>query len=353
MSRINQILFALLVALIGIFIILEKPWVEDAFEQSEARLSRPLFEEFDSTKAAKIIVKKGATEIEVRKAAVGWTLPAVSNFIASEERVARLLERVSAMNRKDLVTSDKSQHSRYSVTEADAPRVIISDSAGKAIADFYQGKPYFDMNEIQDGGRLNQLDCYVRAAASDEVYRITPFESLEPIQISDWLPKNLYKFDISAIQTLTLSGSEFTEQLAINRLPDGNWRVVSAGGDTAGNKEACEALARSLSSMYLSDLAGVFNPSEAAKYGFDIPRIHAKMVLTGNTNEELIIGKDIEAALEEGESQSAYALGGVAKTHVAKVYKSSLAALKVTKQQLIGTPESAPAVPESNPSPIK
>ena len=32
--------------------------------------------------------------------------------------------------------------------------------------------------------------------------------------------------------------------------------------------------------------------------------------------------------------------------------KSSLAALKVTKQQLIGTPESAPAVPESNPSPI-
>lgn len=353
MSKINQILFALLAALAGILIFLEKPWAADAFEQSEARLSKPLFEEYDSTKASKIIVKKGAVEIDVRKAAVGWTLPAVSNFIASEERVARLLERINSMNRNDLVTSDKSQHSRYRVTEADAPRVIISDASGKAIADFYQGKPYFNTNEIEDGGKLSQLDCYVRAAGSDEVYRITPFESLEPIQLSDWLPKNLYKFDVAAVQTLTLSGSEFAEQLAANRLPDGSWRVVTAGGDAAANKDACEALVRSLSSMYLSDLAGVYNQNDAAKFGFDTPRIHAKIVLTGNTTEELIIGKDIEGESKEGETPSAYALGGIAKTHIAKVYKSSLAALKVTKQQLIGTPDSAPAPPESNPNPNK
>jgi hypothetical protein len=336
MSKTNQILLVVLAALAGLWVFLEKPWAKDSFERSAEQRARALFESFDAARAEKIIIKQGSAEVVIHKTASGWTLPAISEFKASEDRVARMLERVRSMNRADLVTTDKSQHTRYRVAEPEAPRVGIYDASGRALAEFVQGKPYFNPDELQGGGRLSALDVYIRPVDSDEVYRISPFESIEPVQASDWLPRSLYKFDVGAVQTLTISGSDVAEQIALNHLPDGSWSIATQSGDQPASREACETLVRSLSSMYMSDVVGGYNPAEATKFGFDRPRIHARATLTGNATEELIVGSDA------GE-EHAFAIGGIAKQHVAKIYKSSLAALKATKAQLAAPAASQPA----------
>ncbi|MBI3820045.1 MAG: DUF4340 domain-containing protein [Planctomycetes bacterium] len=347
MSRINIILSVVLLSLGGILFILEKPWAQDAFEQGSARISKSLFEHFDTSKAANIVIKQGANEVQLKKTAQGWVLPSLGDFKANEDTVTRLLNRVHDMTRGDLVSNDASQHARYRVTDTDAPRVKISDAAGAVLADFLQGKPYFDSEQISEMRRISQLDCYIRAAGSNEVYRISPFETVEPVRVNEWLPRNLFKFDVSAVQSMAIEGSGVAERIAINHLPNGTWDVnTDSKGPAPAKKESCETLARSVSSLYLQDVLGGYREQDAARYGFDHPAFLIKIELAGGTSEQLIIGKDIEKDSKNSNAsdESAYALGGIAKQHVSKVFKSSLESLKVTRDQLAAPPpESKPA----------
>lgn len=353
MSRTNIVLIAVLVALGGMLLFLEKPWAQDRFESSSTRVSKAIFENFDATKAASIEIKQGANEVKLKKAAQGWVIPSLNDFVANENAVSGLLSRVRSMNRNDLVTNDPAQHDRYRVTDAAAPRVKISDADGKVLAEFLQGKPYIDLEQAKQTMRMSDLDGFVRAAGSNEVYRTSSYEALEPVKINDWLPRNLFKFEPTAVQTLTIAGSGIAEPIGLNRMPNGNWEMVETNHSIPANKDSCETLARSIASLYLQDVIGPYRPEDAPKYGFDKPLFIVKFILTGGTTEELIIGKDIEkdptnpAATDE----SAYALGGIAKQHVSKVFKSSLLSLKVTKAQLSPPPESKPAsAPESGPA---
>lgn len=348
MSRTNQILFLMFAGLLALFIFLERPWSSDRFTQAAERVSRPLFASFESDKAASIEIRHGSSEVKLEKTAAGWTLPILQGFKANPEAVSRLLDRIAGMRRSDLVTKDPARHTQYRVTSADAPHVVVRDGAGAVTADFYQGKPYFNVDEATRTSQISQLDCYIRAGGSDEVYRISPFETLEPVRVQEWLPRNLFKFDVPSVQSITIEGTDLKEPVALNRLPDGSWRVATPGGDSAGSVESCDTLARSISSIYLNDVVAAYSEADASRFGFDAPRIRVKVHLTGGNDEELIIGRDVEGSSPE--STTAYALGGVARSHVSKVFVSSLAALRVTRDQLM-PPASQPASqPDSQPA---
>ena len=334
MSKVNRFLFVILLALSGLLVVLEKPWAIDKFTEAEARRGARIFAEFEPAKAVKIELSHAGSQVVLQKAGAGWTIPSLSNFRANEDAVARLLERIRSMTKGDLVTQDPSNFVKYRVQESEAPHVKVLDGSGQAIADFYQGRPYFDPEAAQQSnGRLTSLDCYVRAAGSNDVYRVGDFHPIEPVRANDWIPRNLYRFEIPAIQTLTLTGTELGEEFALNHSPNGEWELVTPTGPVPANREACDTLARSISSLYLEEILGAFDPKEAVKYGFDKPRFRAFAVLSGGGNEELMIGLD---APKQGDvAETAYATGGLARSHVAKVFKSSVEALKVTRAQLL------------------
>jgi hypothetical protein len=334
-SKINILLLGLFGLLATILLVLEKPWAADRFDAASAKRRTPLFAGFDVAKAAKVEIRQGKDAVDLVRGGAGWQVPTLANFRANEDAVARLLDRIHAMTKGDLVTDDKAQHQQYRVLEADAPRVVVRDPAGRVLADFFQGRLYFDATQGQQSPqKLSALDCYIRPNGSDEVYRVGDFTPLEPVRVSDWIPRNLYRFEVDAIQSMQLSGSDLADTLVLNRRPDGSWDFGTGGAGEKANREACETLVRSFAALYLEEVAGPYEASEAPKYGFDHPRLRIVAFLTGNTTEELTIGGDAPPDPNGGER--VYATGGIAKNHVARVFKSSLEALKATKAQLMG-----------------
>jgi hypothetical protein len=243
-SRVNQILLALALALGALLLVLEKPWAVDPYAAAEARRGAPIFRGFEPSKAVKIEIAQAGNAVVLQKGASGWTIPSLSGFRANEDAVARLLDRVRTMTRGDLVTQDPSTFVKYHVQEADAPRVKVFDETGKAAVDFYQGRPFFDPEELQNGqGRISSLDCYVRAAGSNDVYRVGDFQPLD-VRANDWIPRNLYRFEVPAVQTLTLAGADIPEEIVLNHAPDGEWSLATPAGSTPANRDACDALPR-------------------------------------------------------------------------------------------------------------
>lgn len=347
MGKLNVVLLAIFLGLCGLLLSLERPWATDRFEEAAARRRAPIFPGLDPSKAAKIELRQGKEEVVLARGADGWRVATLANFRANEDAVARLLDRIRAMTKGDLVTTDRANHAKYRLADADAPRITLRDEAGAVLADLLQGRPEFDRNEADaSGGRLSSLDCYVRPAGADEVYRVAEFQPIEPLRASDWIPRNLYRFDVAAIHTLSISGTSLAERIELNRLPSGEWQLVTEAGALPASREACETLARSFSSVYVEDVLGAFEPKDAARYGFDAPRLRAFATLAGNANEELVVGADVPS--HSGEADSAYATGGLARQHLAKVFKSSLEALKVTRSQLLPPAASQPA--ESGPA---
>lgn len=334
MGSVNRVLFVIVLLLGGVLLLLEKPWAVDRYAESAARRGTPLFSEFDPTKASRIELSQGADRLVLERTAAGWTIPSLSNFRANEDAVARLLERVRAMTKADLVTEDPANFVKYRVGDAEAPRVLVQDGAGRTLADFRQGRPYFDPEEAQSaGGRLSSLDAFVRPSGSKEVYRVGDFHPIEPIRASDWIPRSLYRFEIPAIQTLTIGGSDVGEELALNHLPGGDWQLVTPAGPVPANRDACDALARSFASIYLEDVVGVLDAAANATYGFDAPRLRIFASLAGGNTEELLVGRAVDQEGDQG--AKVFVTGGLARSHVARVYQSSIEALKVSRAQLL------------------
>ncbi|HKE01805.1 MAG TPA: DUF4340 domain-containing protein [Planctomycetota bacterium] len=345
MTRANAILLAVFGALVALLVVLEKPWAADRFEAARGRAETLVFPAFEPAKAASIEIHSKDGAVRLKRGAAGWTVPDLFDYRANEEAIARLLDRVHTMRRADLATKDRARHDAYLVTETSAPRVTIRDAGERAIADFFQGRLWFDPEKAK-GGKVGSLDVYVRPADSDEVYRVSPFDPV-PTKTSEWIPRQLFRFDVTAVQTLVVSGKEVPEPIPLSRQPDGSWTIeLGADRHEPANREACEALARSLSSVFLDEIVGRYDRAEAAKWGLDAdpPRLHALATLSGGGQAELLVGGDA------GQGK-AYALGGQSKDFVATVHVSSLESLKPPRAKLVAPPPaSAPAsVPASGP----
>ncbi|MBL8694704.1 MAG: DUF4340 domain-containing protein [Planctomycetes bacterium] len=343
MNRINLLLASVLAVLSVVLVVLEKPWAPDRFQQSEERRNLAVFAGFTSAKAARITIRQKQDSVLLERRAQGWVLPEVAEYRANEEAVARLLERVAGMKQGDLVTRDSKQHERYRVQESEAVHVVIQDNGGQTIADFYQGRLQLD---VDPGGnmprQISAFDGYVRPVSGNEVYRISPFEPLEPVRAIEWLPRNLFRFDVTAVQTLVVSGSDVSAPIALSRDAKGEWTIETGQAQySPANREACDTLARSFSSVYLQEIVGPYTPADAGRYGFERPRLQAVATLAGGGQQELLIGNEASA-------DSYYGLGSTNKNVVLKVLKSALTALNVPREKFTAPPAppaSAPADP--------
>ncbi len=343
MTRAQRLLALCLALLTGTLVVLEEPWSLDRFEESIERRGKPVFPGFVPSQAGRVEIRKGADEVILERGPQGWVVQSLGGYRANEDSVARLLARIQDMTRVDPVTSDPAQHARYRVQESDAVRVQVSDRNGQVLADLLQGRLQIDPDQIQAaGGRISSFDGYVRPTRSPEVYRVSDFNFLEPVRASDWIPRNLFRFDVSAVQTLLLTGTEVPEPIALTRDTKGEW-TLEASSDVRlpANRESCETLARSLASVFLHEVVGKYEPAQAAKWGFERPRLQAFVTLATGATEELVVGA------KETDEQS-FALAASARGFVLRVFESSLAALRATREQVLkppSPPETAPAPP--------
>lgn len=171
-----------------------------------------VFPRFDRQKASRIVIEGKEKKTILEKKAEGWVVVSEHSLPVEEGPVDRLLDVVTKISRKDIVSTNPEKRSLYQV-DSSGILVRIEDQAGLELASFIVGKagPDYASN-------------YVRSTSSDEVVLVPTY--LHPIVERGnrpWEDLALWHYDGGAVTDLEILRPD--GKISISKAEDGSWYI--------------------------------------------------------------------------------------------------------------------------------
>ncbi|MBK5938539.1 DUF4340 domain-containing protein [Halochromatium roseum] len=199
--------------------------------QTSITTDAPLLD-LSSDQVRRIEIDSADEEVVLARAAEGWVLPALADFPADADKVDRLLNTLTALQRPLPVgASAETQH-----------RLKVADDNAECRITLY-GKPG-NTGDVGDVGELTQLltgdspgfrRLYARLADEETVYDLPLANVLMTSDRRDWLRRDQLRLDAEAIERV------HSDNWTLSRM-DGSWRLTAALADqTAGTPTSAPA----------------------------------------------------------------------------------------------------------------
>ncbi len=336
MSRGNWILAFIFVVLLILTVVLENPFGQSVYEESE-KASSPLFPSFIADHASKLEIRQGEGEPTIlQKNAEGqWVVASQHGYKAQEGRVKTLLSKIGTFRNTDLIEDSPS--------DLDAPynlgkkgiEVKIADASGNLLAGFVQGKLEGNPQDPDYQRRASKLPAYLRKLDSKEVYLVQGFSPIVPTA-KEWLDTSLARFDANKVSEIHLQGKLVEGEISLKKEGE-EWKLIKPE-EAPAKKEVAAAMARSFSSAYFKEFVGPLD--DAAKFGLNDPQLKVSMKLENGEELLLQVGRQLD-------DQSYFATKGEKEPFVFQVHSYTVDALKKTVVDLKYVPPAPIEAPKT------
>jgi hypothetical protein len=225
-----------------------------------------------SADAALVSIGSGSSgPVDFKKVSGAWTLEEDgASLPVQSSRVEALLSSLAEVKSLSLRSSSKSSWNDFGLDETRGKRVVVKNTAGKSLADFYAGSY---------GPTGSQI--YVRLAGKDAVYAVSgDFGSYIEGGRASWLSRALFKDgpkpeDVQSVDygsSLDLSGAVKAKVKAVAWSAvrnGGTWTVRAAAGGASNGAavtgETVDAVLRSALSLEGDDMKAVVQPEAFVK----------------------------------------------------------------------------------------
>lgn len=200
-------------------------------------------------------IEDGTDSVVLKKQDGRWLLPEIGNFPASQAKVQRLLNKLTALQRGWPVAQTRSAARRFTVDEEQFERKLVLFADDDAQATLYIGS--------SPGIRK----AYVRPGDSAEIFAVE-FNTWEANAThDDWIDNDILTLDESGVAQLEMPGIIMQRQ-------DGRLQVMNLEENEQTNVEASSALLGKLAALRVQSLLGTEAEPE---YGQDQPVLEISM----------------------------------------------------------------------------
>ena len=331
MSRFNQILVAVLVAQIGLFVLVRASGDgERMIGKAEAILRG-----FDAAKASKLSIyvgeKKDGATLEFVRRGSSWVVTTHADYPAKESKLKTVLGSLASMTSRGPTTTSKSHHKKFRVSESEFEKKLVIDQEGGT------------KHTIYIGSSTGTRGFYVRVGEEDPVHSVNGLSDVGT-SFSDWVDATLLEVKNTEASQIRVENQAGIFDLA---RAAGTWKLTKAVGavDVSKAKQTeIDGVVRASLKVTVEDIVGTDPKPE---HGFDKPL--ARITVTKETPPVPSVGDAgvettqspqssipeswvIEVGAETGNS---YFVRILSEKYIAKVAKSSVSALiELTNKKL-------------------
>lgn len=236
-----------------------------------------VFPRFDRQKASRIVIEGKEKKTVLEKKPEGWVVVSEHSLPVEEGVVDRILDVVTKISRKDIVSTNPEKRSLYQV-DSSGILVRIEDQAGLELASFVVGKtgPDYASN-------------YVRSTSSDEVVLLPTY--LHPVVergSRPWEDLALWHYDGGAITDLEIVRPD--GKIVISKAQDGSW-YTSEPESMLCDSDRVSRIVRTLCYLRADEIVGRRSSGDSE---FSNADSSAAFRLSGGNWERLLVGSSDE-----------------------------------------------------------
>jgi len=265
-SKLNRLLLPLFLVFATGALLLEKPWRGDAHQRTADQVEA-LFPELISNRQSidKIEIDSDGILCTMQRNQNGFVILEKFNHPAADKRVITLVDELSRLSTKDIVSANFEKHQKFGVAEGQGTRIKIY-AGEKLLADLIAGS--LRSQDIRNSKQI-ALEFYLRDASSAEVLLVNNY-SPPPTSPEDWLRVPLCKFDVGEIklaERVDFRGNK-NWTLARGDTPD-RWQLLGPKPGPADSYQA-DSWIFSFSNLEAADVVANLGTGTrpAAEYGF-------------------------------------------------------------------------------------
>lgn len=264
------ILIGLIVVLGVLIFLFANPRKESKItEKTTGALFFPNFkiEEVSKLEANSVILEK--------KDKIWEVVDGEQRYPADQNLVDQALKMIAELKQGSLISKNSAKHVQLGVDKDNGLNVVMKDSTGKELANFYIG----------NDGQAFQTQ-YVRRVDSDQVYLI--IETLKPTfqkNVTDWREKQILTLNQNEITSLILDYPD--QELQLEKGSDG-WQMKAPEEFTV----APEVISDLLTTLSNLSASGFATAEEAAE--FENNQILTVIIKRGQSEDKLILAQKEE-----------------------------------------------------------
>jgi hypothetical protein len=250
-----------------------------------------------------------------------------TEYQADSSSLVSVLEKVVAIKRDQLISTNPEKQSLFEVDSAKGVHVEIFDQSGKSRGSFRIGKNGPDYSS-----------CYVRMTGSNEVYMVGG--NIRYSFFTDnkrWRDKIVLKFEQTAVQNISIMKKDGSK--IVLQKDSTNWSIKEPVQAPAKSSEM-QSILSSLSRMTASDIDSISLEDTAA--GFANPELAIAVTFKNGTTRNVLFGSK--------NSANQYHVKADGKAHVYLVGEYEFNKYNITADKLKDEP--APAADTSKAAPV-
>ncbi len=214
------------------------------------------FADFDTSLVTKVAVGDSATGVILTKSPMGWMVSDRSggkSYRADQVKALALLDKIKLMQKDQLVSENKANHTSLEVTPEKAITVSLFSSKDSPDQKFYVGKK--SENWRYSNVRLEGQNAVYLVSGSIRFCFVT--------EISEWRDRGIFTHPVDSIASVRLAdGSQIDK---IKGVGETFWMARFAGQEVRANQEMVSSYLESMSKFVCSDWADETLPESAWK----------------------------------------------------------------------------------------
>lgn len=264
--KVSWVLIVVLAVLVGVFLAIR-------FGGGIRRGERPLYPDFETAEAARLVIEGSETTAVLGKTDDVWFVESEDSLPAEAGAVEDMLTRVTGFSRKDIISSNPEKRALYKVDSAGV-FVSIMDARGDTLVRFVVGKPGPDYQST-----------YVRDVTSGDVVLAPGYlRAVFDRGKRTWQDRTVFALEPDTIEEVKITRPG--EGITLRRDAGGQW-YISEPESSASDQTRVTRLVRTLAYLRSDELAGRM---PVAGSGLAEPDSAVGFRATGGLREELIFG---------------------------------------------------------------
>lgn len=272
MSKLNQILIAILVIQIGLGVYAFWP------QPTTAEAGAPLLADFSVDSVTGLTISDGeGNALTLAKTSDGWVLPTAGDFPADGAKVTPLLEKVAGVQSGRLVTETEGSQARLQVAANEFNRRLeITRQGGQ-------------QDTLYLGSSAGAGATHVRVNAQPEVYltdELTAFDA--NTQASGYIDPLYFTLPQTATTAITLENGNGTFEFV---KAGESWTLADLAADETLNQGAVTTLVNQAQSVNMTEPVGLLSEGGSA---FDAPLATVTIEAGGQTHRLTVGAQDSE-----------------------------------------------------------
>ncbi len=259
MNRTNKVLLALL--LLQFCLVANVFWTQLSAQREP---TGALFEDFNPDAVTSVFfMGEQGDGTEVKKDAKGtWVLPEKDGYPADENKVEEFLHKIQKLDRRVVVASTRSAHSRLKVANSIYNRKVVFHSADSA-----------DDEVLFIGTEPTQGQLHVRAGGDDRVFLTRDLSAWEAGTDSAlWLKRDYLKVPSASLTEIQIKNPNGS--LRFFKGDNGQWEMEGLRPGEIVNTSSVDLLVNRIATVRMQDVAG---KTDQPSFGLDEPLLKATL----------------------------------------------------------------------------